>query len=177
VIDLHHPIGDDVLEVIRADHRAMEDLLRLLRDASTDRDAVRHALAEVLVAHAEAEERFVYPVLRRRDAVSAHDAEHGREEHAEGHEALLAVLELVGTDTDAFDDAVEQLSTAINHHLAEEELTILNPSEEVLGSRARRDLAHEFCTERNRLITEGCGSVEQVRTLVERAQREDLLDD
>ena len=52
----------------------------------------------------------------------------GEEEHAEGNEALLAVLELKGTDTQAFDDAVEELSRLVNHHLAEEELTILNPA-------------------------------------------------
>ena len=58
-----------------------------------------------------------------RRAVTAHEAEHGEEEHAEGHEALLAVLELKGTDTEAFDDAVEELAKVVNHHLTEEELT------------------------------------------------------
>jgi hypothetical protein len=40
---------------------------------------------------------------------------------------MLAVLELKGTDTQAFDDAVEELARVVNHHLTEEELTILNP--------------------------------------------------
>ena len=36
----------------------------------------------------------------------------GQEEHAEGHEALLAVLEHTGTDTQDFDEAVEKLGSA-----------------------------------------------------------------
>lgn len=139
VVDVHRPLSGDVVDLIMDDHRLFEKLLRDLRDSSTDRDAVRHALAAVLVAHAEAEEKLVYPKLRTHSAVSAHEAEHGEEEHAEGHEALLKVLELKGTDTDAFTDAVEELSGAINHHLAEEELTILNPARTDVGDRLRAD--------------------------------------
>src|SRR3954452_1497881 len=118
-IDLGRPLSGDVVELILEDHRRFETLLRDLRDSSADRDAVRHAFAALHVAHAEAEERHVYPKLRRKRAIGKHEAEHGEEEHAEGNEALLAVLELKGTDTDSFDEAVEELSRVVNHHLAE----------------------------------------------------------
>jgi hemerythrin superfamily protein len=177
VVDLHRPVSGDVVDLILADHRLFEELLRALRDSSSDRDEVRNALAMVLVAHAEAEEKFVYPKLRKRNAVGEHEAEHGEEEHAEGHEALLKVLELKGTDTDAFTDAVEELSGAISHHLAEEELTILNPAREEVGHRVRAELGQEFLTERNRQIDAGCGSVENVRRLVAKARRDGQLDD
>ncbi|MPZ85304.1 MAG: FkbM family methyltransferase [Actinophytocola sp.] len=111
VVDVHRPVSGDVIDLILDDHRLFEELLRNLRDAGSDRPAVRDALATVLVAHAEAAERFVYPKLRKRSAVGAHEAEHGSEEHAEGHEALLKVLELKGTDTQAFEDAVEELTS------------------------------------------------------------------
>src|SRR5687768_5481724 len=116
-IDLGRPQQGDVIDLILDDHRRFEALLRELRDSSSDRDAVRSALSALHVAHALAEERLVYPKLRRKGAVSEHEAEHGQEEHAEGHEALLAVLELKGTDSQSFDDAVEELATAVNHHL------------------------------------------------------------
>ncbi|TDV54189.1 hemerythrin domain-containing protein [Actinophytocola oryzae] len=177
VVDVHRPVSGDVIDLILADHRLFEMLLRQLRDASADRAVVRDALANVLVAHAEAEEKFVYPKLRKRSAVGAHEAEHGAEEHAEGHEALLKVLELKGTDTKAFDDAVEELSGTINHHLVEEELTILNPAREELGARAKADLGAEFLKERNRQIDENCGTLTNVRALVARSRREGKLDD
>ena len=175
-IDLGRPVSGDVVELILADHRRFEDLLRQLRDASSDRDAVRHAFATLHVAHAVAEEREVYPTLRRRHAISEHRAEHGEEEHAEGHEALLAVLELKGTDTQAFDDAVEELAKAVNHHLTEEELTILNPAREDVGDRARADLGDRFAAVRNAQIDENCGRITNVRAIVTAARKEGLLD-
>ena len=90
---------------------------------------------------------------------------------------MLAVLELKGTDTEAFDDAVEELARVINHHLTEEELTILNPAREEVGDRLRSELGEKFATERNRQIDDGCGSVTQIRGLVAAARREGLLDE
>ena len=176
-IDLGRPTQGDVIDLILDDHRRFETLLRDLRDSTSDRDAVRRALATLHTAHAIAEETHVYPRLRRRDAITEHEAEHGEEEHAEGHEAMLAVLELKGTDTQAFDDAVEELARVVNHHLTEEELTILNPAREEVGDRLRTELGEKFATERNKQIDDGCGSVTQIRGLVAAARREGLLDD
>ena len=176
-IDLGRPQQGDVIDLILDDHRRFEALLRELRDSSSDRDAVRSAFAALHVAHALAEEKLVYPKLRRKGAVSEHEAEHGEEEHAEGHEALLSVLELKGTDTQAFDDAVEELATAVNHHLTEEELTILNPAREEVGEQVRAELGAAFATERNRLLGENCGTLTRVREIVAAARREGLLDE
>jgi hemerythrin superfamily protein len=176
-IDLGRPSQGDVIDLILDDHRRFEALLRDLRDSSSDRDAVRRALATLHTAHAIAEETHVYPRLERKNAISEDEAEHGEHEHAEGHQALLAVLELRSTDTQAFDDAVEELAKLVNHHLTEEELTILNPAREDVGAPARAELGLKFATERNQQIDDGCGSVEQLRELVARARREGLLDD
>jgi hemerythrin superfamily protein len=176
-IDLGRPVSGDVIDLILEDHRRFETLLRDLRDSTSDRDGVRRALAALHVAHAEAEEKHVYPQLRRKDAITEHEAEHGEEEHAEGHEAMLAVLELRGTDTQAFDDAVEELAKVLNHHLTEEELTILNPAREGVAEEVRARLGETFATERNALLDAGCGDVESVRAIVGAAEREGLLDD
>jgi hemerythrin superfamily protein len=176
-IDLGRPVQGDVVELILDDHRRFEALLRDLRDASQDRDAVRRAFATLHVAHAEAEEKHVYPKLERKRAVGEEEAEHGVHEHAEGNEALLAVLELSGTDTQAFDDAVEELARLVNHHLTEEELTILNPAREEVGERAREELGALFAEERNAQIDADCGRVENVRRLVAEARAEGLLDE
>jgi len=176
-IDLGRPLQGDVVDLILDDHRRFEALLRDLRDSSSDRDAVRRALATLHTAHAIAEETHVYPKLERKDAITEDEAEHGEHEHAEGHEAMLAVLELKGTDTQAFDDAVEELAKVLNHHLTEEELTILNPARDEVGDRDRAELGTAFLTERNRQIDDGCGTPEQIRELVAKARREGLLDE
>jgi hypothetical protein len=176
-IDLGRPVSGDVIDLILDDHRLFESLLRNLRDSSNDRDAVRQAFATLHVAHAEAEEKHVYPKLRRKQAIGEHEAEHGQEEHAEGHEALLAVLELKGTDTQAFDEAVEKLTAAVSHHLAEEELTILNPAREEVGPRVRAELGDQFARERNAQVDAGCGSLDNVRRIVDQARKSGVLDD
>jgi len=175
-IDLGRPLSGDVVELILADHRRFEDLLRKLRDATSDREAVRAAFSTLHVAHAEAEEKHVYPGLRKKRAIGAQEEEHGEEEHAEGNEALLAVLECASTDTQKFEDAVEELAEKVNHHLTEEELTILNPAREEVSEQVKADLGEKFATERNNQIDNDCGSITNVRRIVKEAKAEGLLD-
>lgn len=176
-IDLGRPVEGDVIELITDDHRLFERLLAQLRDTTQDLDAVRQAFADVLIAHGEAEEELVYPVLRRRTAdVGEHEIEHGHEEHAEGNQALLKVLELKGTDTQAFADAVEELSNLVAHHIAEEEITILSPAREDVGPRIRAELGEKWAARRNELIDQRCGRAENVRRIVAAAEREGVLD-
>ena len=174
-LDLGRPTSGDVLDLILDDHRRFEALLRDLRDSSSDRDAVRKAFAALHVAHAEAEEHQVYPTLRKKDAISEHEAEHGEEEHAEGHEALLKVLEADDLEGEDFDELVEELATAVNHHLTEEELTILNPAREEVAAEVRERLGAAFATARNAQLDADCGRVENVRSIVEQAESKGLL--
>ena len=173
--DLSRPTEGDVLDLILDDHRTFEALLRELRDSSSDREAVRRTFAALHVAHAEAEESHVYPTLRRKKAIDEHEAEHGEEEHAEGNQALLAVLEAEQLEGGSFDDLVEELAGKVNHHLTEEELTILNPAREEVDEQVRRDLGAAFAQERNAQLDRDCGRVENVRAIVGRAGREGLL--
>ena len=174
-IEIPRPTSGDVLERILEDHRLFEDLLRLARRNDTDREAARRALAEVLVAHATAEEEKVYPTLRRGRAITAHEEEHGEEEHAEIIEALLEFLEAKGTDTQKYDDALEELATAVNHHSNEEEQTIINPSREDVSLARREELGVAWLTRRNQLLEEGCASPDQVAVLLEEAVDEGTL--
>jgi hypothetical protein len=173
--EIPRPTEGDVVELILDDHRLFEDLLRDLRDVEADRESARAALADVVIAHGEAEESEVYPQLRRKDAISAHDEHHGEEEHAEGNEALLELLRCSATDTQEFDDAVEKLATALNHHLGEEEQTTLNPAKTDVSQDVRRRLGSRWAAMRNQLLDDGCGSVENVERIVERDKQEGLL--
>jgi hypothetical protein len=171
------PTAGDVVDLILDDHRLFEDLLRQLRDATADREAARAALAAVLIAHGEAEESEVYTALVLKDAIGTHEAEHGEHEHAEGNEALLALLECRATDTQKFDDAVEDLATALNHHIGEEEQTILNPARTDVDEATRARLGLAFATARNQQLDGDAGAVQNVRRIVERDQRQGKLDD
>jgi hemerythrin superfamily protein len=176
-MELGRPTSGDVVTMILDDHRRFEELLRRLRDSTSDRDAVRRLFSTLHVAHAEAEETCVYPTLRRKDAIDEHEAEHGQEEHAEGHQALLRVLESDEVTGERFDDLVENLATAVNHHLTEEELTILNPARREVAEDVRRSLGSAFADERNAQVDGDCGRLENVRRIVQRAEGQGLLDD
>ena len=176
-IDLGRPTSGDVIDLILDDHRRFEDLLRQMRSSDSDRDAVRQAFAALHVAHAEAEERHVYPQLRSKTTVDVAEAEHGKQEHAEGNEALLAVLECASTDTQKYEDAVEKLAEVVGHHLTEEELTILNPARDDVGEPTRRELGQAFADERNAQIDDDCGRIGNVRRLVTEARKDGLLED
>jgi hypothetical protein len=161
------PSEGDVVELILADHRFFEDVLRELRNDQNDRDALRSLLSEVLVAHGEAEESEVYPQLERKDAIETDEAEHGEEEHREIYEQLLPVLEaddLLGED---FSHAIHELSETLLHHLDEEERDILNPARSDVSDADRARLGAAWARRRNAMLEDGCGSTSQVRALLE----------
>ena len=160
-------MSNDVVELILADHRRFEDLFRELRNAEADRKQALHDLAQLLVAHAEAEESDVYPVLRRASDVDADEVDHGSEEHAEGHDALLALLEVGDPERPEWDEKLEQLSGSITHHLDEEERTILNDIRGKLTADRRDELGVAFLRARKERIEAGCGDIEYVRALVQ----------
>src|SRR4051812_44596435 len=97
--------------------------LESLRGASTDETKSRRKeLAEQvtieLVRHSVAEEVLVYPEVEKK--VSAEEAEHAREEHAEAEETLQRLEEL-DADDPAFDDELSTLMAEIRHHIEDEE--------------------------------------------------------
>ena len=164
------PSTGDVVELVVADHRVFEELLRTCRDADADRDATRAELSDLLVAHSLAEEEKVYPALRRRRAIDGEEVEHGEHEHAQTNVALLALLQCKGTDTAKFDTAIEELATLLQHHIGEEEQTILNGARADLAASDRLRLGADFLRRRNALLDEHAGALESVAALVEREQ-------
>jgi hypothetical protein len=166
-IEIPRPDSGDVVEMILEDHRLFEHLLRELRNEQNDRDALRQQLSELLVAHGEAEESTVYRQLERKNAIDEKEAEHGEKEHQEGYESLLPVLEATDLYGEDFSNCLHELSEALLHHLDEEERDILNPAREDVSEQERVKLGAAWLAERNRMLDEGCGSLEQLRALVD----------
>jgi hemerythrin superfamily protein len=167
-------VSYDVVELILADHRKFEDLMRELRDINADRAKVRDELSALLIAHAEAEEREVYPKLRRK-ASDGDDVEHSEEEHAEINKALLEFLELEDLKGEEYDDKLEELVETVNHHANEEEQTLLNDARQNVGAEEREKLGVAFATARQVLLDTNCGRIENVRLVVQKT--EDRIDD
>ncbi len=167
-------MSSDVIELILSDHRRFEDLFRGLRDRTSDRPALLRELSDVLVAHAVAEEQEVYPVLERFKNVDNEEVRHGAEEHAEGHQALLALLEISDSDSEEWENKLETLVETVNHHLDEEERTILNDARDAVSDSRRNELGEAFSIVRDEQLDSGCGDIDNVRQLVK--ETEDRID-
>jgi hemerythrin-like domain-containing protein len=135
----------DVIEILEQDHREVEEMfaeLESLRGASTEAEQSRRkALAEQvtieLVRHSVAEEVLVYPQVEEK--VSAEEAEHAREEHAEAEETLQR-LEKLDADDPAFDDELATLMDEIRHHIADEEGEMFAHMRQVIDPEELRNL-------------------------------------
>ncbi|MFD8270014.1 hemerythrin domain-containing protein [Streptomyces althioticus] len=160
------PETSDVVELILQDHRRMEDLFRRMRSVEDDRGAALREFSDLLIAHALAEESKVYPALKRYKNIEDDEVEHGEEEHEEGNEALLALLEVEEIGGDEWDEKLEELVKAVTHHADEEERTILNGARENVAMDRREELGKAFWEERERQLKSGCGSVDNVRKIV-----------
>ncbi|MEU3727477.1 hemerythrin domain-containing protein [Streptomyces sp. NPDC031705] len=156
----------DVVEVILEDHRTMEELFRQMRSVEADRARALKEFSALLIAHGEAEEAEVYGALKRYKNVDDDEVEHGVEEHEEGNEALLALLEVDDVGSEEWDSKLEELVKAVSHHMDEEERTILNGARESVPDERRAELGAAFLKERARLLESDCGSVENVRAVV-----------
>jgi hemerythrin-like domain-containing protein len=135
----------DVIEVLEHDHREVEQMfaeLESLRGASTDEQKTRRKdLADQvtieLVRHSVAEEVLVYPQVEEK--VSAEEAEHAREEHAEAEETL-ARLEKLDADDPGFDDELATLMEEIRHHIRDEEGQMFAHMRQVIDAEELRKL-------------------------------------
>ncbi|MFC7934034.1 hemerythrin domain-containing protein [Streptomyces cinereoruber] len=158
--------NEDVVAAILEDHRTMEDLFRRMRSVEADRADALKEFSALLIAHGEAEETEVYGALKRFKNVDDEEVDHGTEEHQEGNEALLALLEVDEVGSDEWDERLEKLVEAVTHHLDEEERTILNDARENVPDERRAELGAAFLKERARQLASDCGRVENVREVV-----------
>ncbi|MEU8679408.1 hemerythrin domain-containing protein [Streptomyces sp. NPDC048560] len=156
----------DVVTAILEDHRTMEELLRRMRSVEEDRGTALRDFAALLIAHGEAEEAEVYPALKRFHNVDNEEVEHGEEEHHEGNEALLALMEVEELGSEEWDEKLEELAKAVAHHLDEEERTILNGARESVPTERRAELGAVFLQDRAKHLKADCGNIDSVRALV-----------
>lgn len=120
------PGGQDVINLLIADHREVERMFQELESTrgSAD-DAVKQRRRELvdtviteLVKHSVAEETQVYPQVQAK--VSAEEAERAKHEHGEAEETMK-VLDGMDVDDPQFEARLDDLMREIREHVAEEE--------------------------------------------------------
>lgn len=118
---------DDLIDVIVADHRALEEVFAELESGrgSPDhrRDLADHVIAE-LVRHSVAEEQHMYPAAREALPDGDSIVDHEIEEHAEA-ERVMKSLDGLDASRPEFDEVLHSLIADIRHHVEDEENDLL----------------------------------------------------
>lgn len=138
-----------VSELIRDDHEGMRRLFADL-ESRERRPLAAPMLLALLAAHSRAEESEVYPALRN----GSDDDEavaHSQEEHAEA-DRLVERLVQADLDDDEFDRTLRSLVKAVEHHIEEEEATVLSIADE-LPADDQRKLGAAFAAARSAALT------------------------
>ena len=133
------PNTDDVVDKIEHDHREVEELFGEF-ESSGDR-AVALKICEELEIHTAAEERAVYPVIA---AEAGEEAEIGdaEEEHDEARKLIDRIRQSDGDDD--LRSLVDQLKTAVEHHVYEEEMDILPKARNEIPASELEELGERF---------------------------------
>jgi hemerythrin superfamily protein len=130
---------EDVVQILKADHRRVEELFTEFEKTKNDGPARRKILKKIITeleVHATVEEELVYPEAE----ADAHVINEANEEH---HvvKLLIAELKQARSMNDAVDAKVKVLKEMVQHHVKEEEGILLPklPQDELqeIGAKVR----------------------------------------
>jgi hemerythrin superfamily protein len=131
----------DAVAVLKADHRAVEQLFRRFErtHAAAEKQRLADRITRELSIHAAIEEQHVYPALRRRGDGQEPKVLVALEEH---HVTKLALseIEALGPGDERFDAKVHVLIESVRRHVAEEERELLPALRRTLAPEELRAL-------------------------------------
>ncbi|MEH1098096.1 hemerythrin domain-containing protein [Micromonospora sp. CPCC 205561] len=177
-----HSAGQDVVDVLTADHREVEALFVQLESRQGTPEH-RRQLADVMIAelirHAVAEEMYVYPTARKALPDGDEIAEHEISEHSDA-ERTMKQLESLDPSDPRFDELLAHLTSTIRHHVQDEESDLFPRLRAAVAREEMVELAekveaakksaptrpHPAAPDRppaNKLLNPGAGLVDRLR--------------
>lgn len=144
-------MADDVISMIRSDHREMERMFRLMKEDPGVLPLVLPLAVAVVTAHGRAEADHVYPVL----AEEAGDREHARhrmEEHQQTERLgrLLLDAEPAG---EGFTGRLEEFMDAVLSHAQAEEDDLLPALASTVSGERLQAIGASFAARRTEEMT------------------------
>jgi hemerythrin-like domain-containing protein len=138
--------GGDAVELLRTQHREMEELLSALAKARAPsvRASVVAELGDLFAVHFALEERVLYPGVREAaDGPVANVVILAVEDHM-GLKRLVAALLETDTEDRAFDALIDTLRSEVREHIVAEEKRVLPAVRRRLSPVRLRRLAYEM---------------------------------
>ena len=170
-------MADDIVDVIKAQHREVDRLLDQAMEGGGDTAALLRRVSELLLPHSKAEESFVYPTIAQRAPAEGDEVKDGVAEH---HHIEQVLQELLGEDPEGpgFDGKLAALVGELRHHVEEEEQDLLPVLAEQASDEDRAAMGARFAEEtRWTGGSGGSGGADQGLTrdeLYEKAKEQDV---
>jgi hemerythrin-like domain-containing protein len=147
-----------IFDVLHEDHERVADMLSRIGSApAKDPDTVTEILEDVrrdLEVHASFEEAEVYPAIERATG-KEEPLEHAVEEHDEAIELLDQIALSVAEGQDGeWKKRVEELKSAIEHHVEEEENKLFPSARNRLSKSEAEELADHYRLFKERIAAE-----------------------
>ncbi|HET8617256.1 MAG TPA: hemerythrin domain-containing protein [Actinomycetales bacterium] len=136
----------DVVAVIKAQHKVIDSLLTQAEAEGADVKALMQQVADLLKPHSEAEESFVYPAIRNKQADETAMVKDGVAEHHH-LEGLLDQLLVEDPEEPGYDGKLAALIGELRHHVEEEEQDLLPVLEKKAGEQEREAMGRRFLEE------------------------------
>jgi hemerythrin-like domain-containing protein len=136
------------LEIIKHDHRKIENLFKEYEDLGEQADKTKEMIAEQIIhelkLHTEMEERLFYPRLQ--EAFTKEEDKMVSEAYVE-HDIAKRLLETLGVthpEDEEFDALIKVLNENIAHHVMEEEQELLPRAEAELSEEILNSIGEEM---------------------------------
>ena len=145
----------DIVAVIKEDHKPLKELLAIMKDSDTDLSKRKQAFSEfapLLLTHAKAEEIALYDFMKTerelRQSAFEGDTEHGL--------ADQMCEEIKRTeDVDQLAARIKVLAELVEHHIQEEENTILPKVQANSDAKTLMALTETYIKVQSEIIAEG----------------------
>ena len=144
----------DVVELIKIQHRRIDELLEQAEKAEPERTAaLLRQVAELLLPHSQAEESFVYPAIKDYDRGKEDEVKDGIAEHHH-IEGLLRELLDGEPGSPGYDGKLAAMIGELRHHVEEEEQDLLPVLSEQASDEEREELGARFAEETGQELVE-----------------------
>jgi hemerythrin superfamily protein len=146
----------DVLTLLKNDHKAVGAMLDQALKLEPEDDHL-HDLAsqieEALTVHATIEEKYFYPILRKRaeDSEETVDVFEAYTEH-DLIKRLISLLQSGRKPDEQFKAEVQVLSENVKHHVKEEESTVFSLARKLMQSDELEELGQKMDRAKQRLL-------------------------
>jgi hemerythrin superfamily protein len=148
----------DAITLLKADHRAVEGLLKQVESLSKTAHAQRRALFQQidkeLTVHSKIEETIFYPAFKQK-AKSKDDDDATQEvlEAYEEHGNVKSMLEKLEATDETYNAKLQVLSELIKHHVHEEEHELFKEAQNLMNESELEQLGIKMAQAKEQLLS------------------------